>query len=120
MRKFLPPTHSFVKEVLLCIVTVAIKWLQGDRSHQALGGCFPLPLTQNLVFWGQNSPLLSFTVDSHQHHLVLGSPPALACVRYSTSAGLFRPLLSILPAIAGYVLHLSFNVAHVTPTCVFY
>ena len=91
----------------------------GDRSLRALGGSFPLPITQYLVLWGQNSHLLSFSIGSHQHHLELGSPPTLACVGYSTSAGLFRPLLGILPAIAGYVLYLSFMVAHVTPTRVF-
>ena len=109
MRTFFPPSHSFVMEILLCIVTVAIKWLQGDRSLWALGGSFLLPITQYLVFWGKNSPLFSFSVDSH-------------CVGYSTSAGLFRPLLGIVPAIAGYmyVLYLSFMVAHVTPTRVFY
>ena len=120
MRTFFPPTHSIVKEVLLCIVTVAIKWLQGDRSLRALGRFFPLPITQYLVLWGQNSPLLSFSVGSHQNRLLLGSPPALACVGCSTSDGLFRPPLGILPAIAGCVLYLSFNVAHVTLTRVFY
>ena len=120
MRTFFPPTHSFAMEVLLCIVTVAIKWLQGDRFLRALGGSFPLPITQYLVFWGKNSPLFSFSVGSRQHHLVLGGPPTLACVGYSTSAGLFRPPLGILPATAGYVLYLSFMVAHGTPTCVFY
>ena len=78
-------------------------------------------LFPSLNIWysgGKNSPVLSFSIGSHQHHLVLGCPPTLACVRYSTSAGLLRPPLAILPAIAGYVLYLSFMVAHVTP-CVF-